>query len=42
MLILTRTTEQSIRIGEDDTDKVLGIRGNQVGLGIPPPRGRPI
>ena len=37
MLILTRTTEQSIRIGDDVTVKVLAIRGNQVRLGITAP-----
>ena len=38
MLILTRRPEESIRIGEKITITLLGIKGNQVRIGIDAPR----
>lgn len=38
MLILTRKTGQTIRIGDDVTISIVEIRGNQVRLGINAPR----
>lgn len=38
MLILTRTPEESIMIGADITVTVLGVKGNQVRLGITAPK----
>ena len=38
MLILTRRVGESIRIGEDVSVTVLGVKGNQVRLGIAAPR----
>jgi carbon storage regulator len=38
MLILTRRPMESIRIGDDVTIKVLGVKGRQVRLGIEAPR----
>lgn len=38
MLILTRTPAESIMIGADITVTVLGIKGNQVRLGITAPK----
>ncbi len=40
MLVLTRNTEQSIVIGDDDSIKftVLSINGNQVKIGVEAPR----
>jgi carbon storage regulator len=37
MLILTRRVGENLRIGEDVTVTVLGVRGNQVRLGIGAP-----
>ncbi len=37
MLVLTRKSEESFRIGDDVTVTVLGIRGNQVQIGISAP-----
>ncbi len=37
MLILTRRPEESLHIGNDVLVKVLGIKGNQVRLGIRAP-----
>ncbi len=37
MLVLTRKINESIRIGDDITIKVLEIRGSQVRLGIEAP-----
>ena len=39
MLILSRTVGLSIMIGDDSSITVLGIRGNQVKLGIKTPEG---
>lgn len=38
MLILTRRINESIKIGDNVTISVLGVRGNQVRLGIDAPR----
>ena len=37
MLVLTRRVGETIRVGEEVTITVLGIRGNQVRLGIEAP-----
>ena len=37
MLVLTRKSEETFRIGDDVTVTVLGIRGNQVQIGISAP-----
>jgi len=38
MLVLSRTTEQTIMIGDDIEVRVVGIRGGKVKLGITAPR----
>lgn len=38
MLILTRRVGETVMIGEDVTVTVLGVKGNQVRLGINAPR----
>jgi len=38
LLVLTRKVDQSITIGSDIRVTVLGIRGNQVRLGIEAPK----
>lgn len=38
MLILTRNVGELLRIGDDITVTVLGVRGQQVRLGIQAPR----
>jgi carbon storage regulator len=38
MLILTRRSGESIRIGHEVTITVLGLKGNQIRLGIEAPR----
>ena len=38
MLILTRRTGETLVIGDDVTVTVLGIKGNQVRLGINAPK----
>jgi len=38
MLILTRRLRENIRIGEQITITVLGIKGNQVRIGVEAPR----
>jgi carbon storage regulator len=37
MLILTRRPAESVRIGDDVTVTVLGVKGNQVRLGFAAP-----
>jgi carbon storage regulator len=37
MLILTRRVLESLLIGEDVTVRVLGVKGNQVRIGIDAP-----
>jgi carbon storage regulator len=38
MLILTRRVNEAIRIGEEITVVVLGVKGNQVRIGIEAPK----
>jgi carbon storage regulator len=38
MLILTRRVGESLKVGEDVTVTVLGIKGNQVRVGIAAPK----
>ena len=38
MLILTRRVGESLKIGDDVTVTVLGVKGNQVRLGTDAPR----
>lgn len=38
MLILTRRVGETIMIGEDITVTVLGVKGNQVRVGVNAPR----
>jgi carbon storage regulator len=38
MLILTRRVGESIKVGEEITVTVLGVKGNQVRIGITAPR----
>ena len=38
MLVLTRRTQEAIVIGDNVTDTVLSVNGNQVRLGINAPR----
>jgi carbon storage regulator len=42
MLILTRRPAESIRVGEEVTITLLGIRGNEVRIGIDAPRTIPV
>lgn len=42
MLILTRTPNQVINIGDDIQVEILGIKGNQVRIGISAPRSTPV
>lgn len=38
MLILTRRMGESIRIGDDVTITVLGVKGSQIRIGVDAPR----
>lgn len=38
MLILTRRIDESVMIGDDISITVLGVKGNQVRLGVNAPR----
>lgn len=38
MLILTRRTGESVKIGGDVTVTVLGVKGNQVRIGVAAPK----
>ena len=42
MLILTRRTGESVMIGDEVTVTVLGVKGNQVRLGITAPKTIPV
>lgn len=42
MLILTRRTGETIMLGDDITVTVLGIKNNQVRVGIKAPRDLPV
>lgn len=42
MLILTRRTGETVMIGDDVTVTVLGVKGNQVRLGINAPKHIPV
>jgi len=42
MLILTRRVGEAVMIGDDVTITVLGVKGNQVRLGIDAPRSTPV
>jgi carbon storage regulator len=42
MLILTRRTGESVMIGEDTTLTILGVKGNQVRIGINAPKNVPV
>ena len=38
MLILTRRVGETVMIGDEVTDTVLGVKGNQVRLGVNAPK----
>ena len=42
MLILTRRVGEKLIIGEDVTVTVLGVKGNQIRIGIDAPRDVPV
>lgn len=42
MLILTRRVTESLMIGKDITVTILGIKGNQVRVGVQAPRDMPV
>ena len=42
MLILTRRTGETVMIGNDVTITILGVKGNQVRIGINAPKSIPV
>lgn len=42
MLILTRRTGETVMIGNDVTVTILGVKGNQVRIGINAPKSIPV
>lgn len=42
MLILTRRTGETVMIGDEITFTVLGVKGNQVRIGIDAPKNVPV
>jgi len=42
MLILTRRVGESILIGDDVTVTVLGVKGNQIRIGVDAPKNTPV
>jgi carbon storage regulator len=42
MLILSRRLGESVRIGDDITVEVVGVKGNQVRIGIDAPKSIPV
>lgn len=42
MLILTRRVGETVTIGDDVTVTILGVRGNQVRVGINAPKAIPV
>jgi carbon storage regulator len=42
MLVLTRRERESVKIGDDVTVTVLGIKGGQVRIGISAPKSVPV
>ena len=42
MLILTRQIGENLRIGDDVVVTVLGVKGNQVRLGVEAPKSIPV
>ena len=42
MLILTRRVGETLMIGDDITVTVLGVKGNQVRIGVNAPREMPV
>jgi carbon storage regulator len=42
MLILTRRVGEALKIGEEVTVTVLGVKGNQVRIGIAAPKSVPV
>lgn len=42
MLILTRRVGETLKIGDDVTATVLGVKGNQVRLGVDAPKETPV
>lgn len=42
MLILTRRIGENVRIGDDVVVTVLGVKGNQVRLGVEAPKSVPV
>jgi carbon storage regulator len=42
MLVLTRRIGENVRIGDDVVVTVLGVKGNQVRLGVEAPKSIPV